>query len=82
VVWSFCWIVLFTFVMFNQAGATEITETLLIPELPVAASVSRVSILGVGSDMMTTFLSFDPDTKDSTTLIGMNFSPYSSPGLN
>jgi hypothetical protein len=64
------WIVFLPLLCY-QAGATEIIETLLIPELPVAAAVSSVSVLGVGSDGMTTFLFVDPDPKDRTTLIGM-----------
>jgi hypothetical protein len=54
----------------HQVGATEITQTLLAPVF----DVSSVSILGVGSDGMTTFLYYEPDTRIDTTvtLIGMD----------
>jgi hypothetical protein len=50
-----------------QAGATEITQTLLIPY----NEVSSISILGVASDGMTTFVYFEPDPENSMTFKGM-----------
>jgi hypothetical protein len=55
-----------------QVGATETTQTLIIPNF-LSPGVSSVSVLGVDSDGVTTYLYFQPDAVLATTFIGAEF---------
>jgi hypothetical protein len=56
----------------NSADAAEITETISVPaRIPDIASIS---ILGVASDGMTTYVYFEPLL--ATTFLGMNLPTF------
>jgi hypothetical protein len=58
----------------NSADAAEITETIPVPtRIPDIASIS---ILGVASDGMTTYVYFEPAPLFSTTFLGMNLPTF------